>query len=524
MHPAARWNTWIAQPNKPDFSSRNGGRFDNHNHNRSLSIKPARITPLLEASAKRRGSAMNFPFGPSRREMLLGAAALLVQPCWARAASPTWHYAGRITAAIRAPRFPARDFSIAAFGAAGDGKTDCTDAFARAVDACHRAGGGRVVVPPGIWFTGAIALKSNVDLHLLKDATISFSTDPARYLPLVMTRWEGVELINYSPLVYAIGQQNVAITGEGILDGNADNAHWWPWCGAPQFGWNETMPKQTAARAKLFAMGEANVPVAQRRFGEGGALRPPFIQTYRCRNVLIEGVTIRNAPFWQIHPVLCRNVTVRGVVMDSQGPNNDGCNPESCDHVLIEDCTFDTGDDCIAIKSGRNADGRRLAVPSQNIVIRNCLMKNGHGGLTIGSEISGGVRHVFVENCRMESSDLGSAIRIKSNAVRGGRLEHIHVRRLTVSRVSHAVLTIDLNYEEGARGPFWPVVRDVTLEQVTSGASAYGIDLQGLPRSSVSHIGLKDCDLQNVANGNIVRNVRHLTTDNVTMNGIPLER
>ncbi|HEY0281259.1 MAG TPA: glycoside hydrolase family 28 protein [Rhizomicrobium sp.] len=433
-------------------------------------------------------------------------------------ASP-WHDADRIAAAIRPARFPIRDFLVTAFGATGNGKTDCTAAFASAIGACHRAGGGRVIVPPGIWFTGAIELKSNVNLHLSKGATITFSTDPARYLPQVLTRWEGVELMNYSPLVYAFGQENIAITGEGILDGNADNAHWWPWCGDPRFGWNESILKQTAARAKLFAMGEANVPVAQRRFGDGSALRPPFVQPYRCRNVLIEGVTIRNAPFWVIHPVLCTNVVVRAVVMDSKGPNNDGCDPESCDHVLIENCTFDTGDDCIAIKSGRNADGRRLGVPSQNIVIRNCLMKNGHGGITVGSEISGGVRQVFVENCRMGGADLGSAIRIKSNAVRGGTLEHIHVRHVTISRVSHAVLTVDLNYEEGANGPFRPVVRDVTLEGVTSGASTYGIDLQGLPHSNVSHIVLKNCNLQNVANGNIVQNVHDLTMDNVTING-----
>jgi polygalacturonase len=235
--------------------------------------------------------------------------------------------------------------------------------------------------------------------------------------------------------------------------------------------------------------------------------------------VLIEGITIERAPFWQIHPVLCTNVIVRGVTMSSYGPNNDGCDPESCDHVLIENCTFDTGDDCIAIKSGRNADGRRIGVPSQNIVIRNCLLKNGHGGITIGSEISGGVRNVYAEHCRMEAADLGSAIRIKSNAVRGGTLEHIHVRDIAIARVLHAVLTIDLNYEEGANGPFHPVVRDVSLERVTSGASPHAVDLQGLPQAEVSDIVLKDCDLKNVAAGNIVRNVRRLTMDNVTING-----
>ncbi|NIJ48043.1 glycoside hydrolase family 28 protein [Rhizomicrobium electricum] len=457
----------------------------------------------------------------SRRLVLTTAVAGSALPvrCLASPPATGWRRCAEIVAAIHPPQIPSRDTGVTDFGAVGDGQTDCTAAFQRAIDASHNAGGGRVTVPPGHWLCGALILKSNIDLHLAKGATISFSTDPAKYLPPVLTRWEGVELMNYAPLIYAFGQTNVAITGEGVLDGNADNTHWWPWCSAPKFGWTEGRPNQIADRAKLFAMGEANIPVVQRGFGAASTLRPPFIQFYRCRNVLIEGVTIRRAPFWQIHPVLCANVIVRGVTMSSYGPNNDGCDPESCDHVLIENCTFDTGDDCIAIKSGRNADGRRIGVPSQNIVIRNCLLKNGHGGITIGSEISGGVKHVYVENCRMEAADLGSAIRIKSNAVRGGTLEHIHVRDVAIARVSHAVLTIDLNYEEGANGPFRPVVRDVTLERVTSGASPNGIDLQGLPGAEVSDIVLKDCDLKNVTAGNIVRNVRRLTMDNVIING-----
>jgi polygalacturonase len=459
----------------------------------------------------------------SRRALLVGAAAisttLSLQPGWARPAPDPWRQATRIADSIRRPRFAARDFAITDFGAAGDGKTDCTAAFACAIEACSKAGGGRVVVAPGVWFTGPIVLKSNVALHIAKGATISFATDPGRYLPEVLTRWEGVELMNYAPLIYAFGADNIAITGEGTLDGNADAAHWWPWCGAERFGWRDGSPRQTAQRLDLFAMGEARTPVSKRGFGAASTLRPPFIQPYRCRNVLIEGITIRNAPFWQIHPVLCSDVTVRRVMMDSHGPNNDGCDPESCDRVLIEGCTFDTGDDCIAIKSGRNGDGRRLGVPAQNIVIRDCLMRDGHGGVTIGSEISGGVRGVFVENCRMQSAELGSAIRIKSNAVRGGTLQSIHVRRVAITQVAHAVLTIDLNYEEGGNGSFRPVVRDVTLEQVTSGASRYGFDLQGLPRSSVSHIVLKNCDLKNVAEGNIVHHARDLKLENVAING-----
>ena len=227
-------------------------------------------------------------------------------------------------------------------------------------------------------------------------------------------------------------------------------------------------------------MAERGVPVAQRVFGEGDYLRPQFIQPYRCRNVLIEGVTIRNSPMWEIHPVLCTNVTVRGVTIDSHGPNNDGCDPESCRDVLIERCVFDTGDDCIAIKSGRNADGRRVNVPSENIIVRDCEMRDGHGGVTIGSEISGGVRHVFAERCQMDSPKLDRALRLKNNAMRGGVLEHIYMRDVTgrPARRRGAVRSTSCT-RKAPNGNFPPVVRDVELLRVTSKKSNYALYLRG---------------------------------------------
>lgn len=219
--------------------------------------------------------------------------------------------------------------------------------------------------PPASSSTGAIHLKSNVDLHLAADATIKFSPDPKQYLPLVFTRWEGTELMNYSPFIYAFEQENIAVTGEGTLDGQAGLEHWWRWNGRKNWGWKEGEPSAAKARNLLHEMAENGTPVSEREFGEGSYLRPQFIQPYRCKNVLIEGITIKNSPMWEVHPVLCTNVTVRKLTINSTGPNNDGCDPESCADVLIEDCSFNTGDDCIAIKSGRNADGRRLHAPSQ---------------------------------------------------------------------------------------------------------------------------------------------------------------
>ena len=462
----------------------------------------------------------------SRRGVLQGAlavgAAALPMPGAAAEASP-WDQVAAILKRIKPPVFPKRDFKVTDYftdyGAGPVSLTDYTPAFAQTIAACHASGGGRVVVPAGDYKTEPIVLKSNVNLHLEKGATIRFSTDPKAYLPLVFTRWEGVELMNYSPLIYAFECENIAITGEGTLDGQASETQWWPWKGKAAFGWRDGMPKQDEARNRLFAMAEKGVPVAERLFGDNCYLRPMFIQPYRCKNVLIEGVTIRNAPMWEVHPVLCSNVTVRGLTIDSAGPNTDGCDPESCRDVLIEDCHFNTGDDCIAIKSGRNADGRRVAVASENIVIRNCHMKNGHGAVTVGSEISGGVRNVFAERCTMSSPALVHALRVKNNAMRGGVLEHLYFRDIAIGQVAHAVLSIDENYEEGPNGPFKPIVRDVRVERVVSGKSALAIDAQGYADAPIEGVVLKNCDFSNVAGGSIVKNVRGLKFAHVTING-----
>jgi polygalacturonase len=259
--------------------------------------------------------------------------------------------------------------------------------------------------------------------------------------------------------------------------------------------------------------------VAERTFGEGAYLRPNFIQPYRCRNVVIEGITIRNSPMWEMHPVLSTNVIVRGVNVDSHGPNNDGCNPESCRDVLIERCTFDTGDDCIALKSGRNDDGRRVNVPVENIVIRECTMKDGHGGVTIGSEISGGARNVFAEHCRMDSPNLNIALRIKTNSVRGGVVERIFMRDVTIGQVSQAVVTVDFQYEEGDTGKFPPTVRDVDVRRVTSQKSRNALSLRGYAYAPVTNVHVADCRFDNVAQPDVLEHVRDLTFTNVAVNG-----
>jgi polygalacturonase len=463
----------------------------------------------------------------NRREFLkavaAGAVAARYAPeIWIRAdtTADPWREVPQILARIKAPVFPSRTFDVTKFGAVGDNVKDNTDAIRDAITACSKAGGGRVVVPAGQFLTGAIELKSRVDLHLDARATIRFTRDQSKY-PTGFTRWEGMELMNFSPFIYAFEQRDVAITGSGTIDGNCDCTHWWPWKGRSNCGWKAGDPEQDSDRNNLLAMVERGVPVSERVFGPGHYLRPQFIQPYRCENVLIEGVRLLNAPMWQVHPVLCTNVTIKDlyVQVSSLGPNTDGCDPESCRDVLITNCYFDTGDDCIAIKAGRNADGRRLHTPSENIVIQKCRMKNGHGGITIGSEISGGVRNVFAEDCKLDSPELDFAVRLKNNAMRGGLLENIFVRNLEVGQVAKAAVTIDFYYEEGEQGKFTPVVRNVVIKNMKMRKAEYALYLRGFKTAPIRDVSILDCDFGGVAKPNLLENADGVTLRNVRING-----
>lgn len=461
----------------------------------------------------------------NRREFILfggGLVAVNSLPRSRAAVPDAWDEVPKILARIKAPVFPDRQFDVTRYGAVADGKTDCTAAIARAIAECNRAGGGRVVFPSGVFYTGPIHLKSNVDLHVPAGATLRFSRDTRRYLPVVYTRWEGVECMNYSALIYADGQENIAVTGAGTLDGQADCAHWWPWKGRTNCGWREGDPKQDNARNSLFEMAAKDVPVRERVFGEGRYLRPNLFQACHSKNVLIEGVTMKDSPMFEINPVLCTNVTVRDVKIVAHGPNNDGCDPDSCKDVLIENCSFDTGDDCIAIKAGRNRDGRRVAVSSENIVIRGCRMKDGHGALTIGSEMSGGVRNVFIENCQLDSPNLNEALRFKTNAMRGGTIEHIFFRDITIGQVSDAVLQIDFTYEEGEAGPERPLVHDIDIRNVTCKKAKYALQLRGFKSAPIRDVRLENCTFDHIAEPNVLDHVEGLQLKGVKLNGKPM--
>ncbi len=433
-------------------------------------------------------------------------------------AKAAWDTVPKILERIKPPQFPNYDVDITKLGAVGDNKTDCTSAIEKAINACSAHGGGRVVVPKGEFLTGAVTLKSNINLHITEGAILRFTHDTSKY-PVVFTRYEGTELMNYSPFIYAFEQNNIGITGQGTIDGNADCQNWWPWAGGLRCAPQDKDHTLTKDRNMLHDMAERGVRVNERVFGPGHYLRPQFIQPFRCQNVVVEGLTLLNSPMWQVTPALCKNVTVQGLTIHSTGPNTDGCDPDSSSDVLIKDCTFSTGDDCIAIKSGRNADGRRVHTPSENIVVQGCHMKDGHGGVTLGSEVTGGIRNIFAENCQMDSPNLQMAIRIKNNAMRGGDIENFYIRNIKVGQVANAGVGIDFYYEEGENGNYTPIVRNVDIRSLTVDKTKYALYLRGFKNAPIEDVRLTDCTFENAASPNVIENVKGLLLRDVHING-----
>lgn len=446
--------------------------------------------------------------------MILGLAAFArgaAAPDANQSAPLEWSDVPAILARIHTPVFPTREFEVTTYGAKGDGTTDSLPGVRAAIEACSAAGGGHVVVPPGNYLLdGPVHLRSNIDFHLAAGTTLTFSGQPEHFLPAVLTRWEGTTLFNYSPLIYARGAENIAITGSGTIDGNA-RATFRSWAAG-------AVKPQAKAQELSRAMGADGTPLADRKFGAGSFLRPSMIQPYECRNVLIEGVTVKDSPFWVIHPVFCRNVTVRGVVVDSLTINNDGCDPDSCTDVLIEGCRFHTGDDGIALKAGRDRDAWRDGRRTENVVIRNCVFQSKINALCIGSEMSAGVRHVFMEDCRVEEGE--SCIYFKSNADRGGFIENVRVRRVQIGLSRAAVIRFETNYH-GYRGGHAPTAhRDFAIEDVTcADATNYALFAEGTSESPIEQVLLRNVSVTKAREPWFLKNVIGLRLENVTVNG-----
>ncbi len=468
------------------------------------------------------------------KKMFLLLMLSLLMPMLAVGA-PQWDVATyrQIEQSIRVPQFADKAYVITKYGAkATNTAAQNQKAIQKTIDLCSKKGGGRVVIPAGQTFlTGAITLKDGVNLHVEEGAVLEFAFEPELY-PIVETSWEGLECFNLSPCVYAFKAKDIAITGKGTIDGGGSNDTWWPWNGNPRFGWKEGMISQRIeSRPRLLKNGEDGIPMynekgersPERVFGPKDGLRPQLVSFNKCEGILLEDITLLRSPFWVIHPLHSTDITVRRVKMINDGPNGDGCDPECCDRVLIEDCFFNTGDDCIAIKSGRNRDGRERNMPSKNIIIRRCEMKNGHGGVVVGSEISGGCQNVFAHDCVMDSPELERVLRIKTNSCRGGIIENINMRNIKVGVCKESVLKINLDYEPKevcCRGNF-PTVRNIYMENVTSEQSKYGVQIIGLEEDTyVYDVTVKDCHFNGVKDGNFQSGkTRNITFDNLFVNG-----
>lgn len=603
-----------------------------------------------------------MPFHAKRRALLrtVPAASLLLSgvcaaaPAAARkAATPAdpWQRADDIIARFATPLvFRKEDFDVTTYGARPaalikvrgqvaslvDGmletpapdSPDCYPAIAAAIAACHAKGGGRVVIPKGDWYcAGPIVLRSNVHVHLAAGARVHFSANPDHYArhgaydcgangKLVLSRWQGNDCLNYSPMVYAIDQENIALTGEdwtSILNGQggvpfepgfAKQAEcWWDWKGRVKPG--EPVRSRTEVAANpanltldrvvpgidarlqasiqgagdrwqtdsryLPALSEAGVPVERRVFGHGHYLRPCMIELIGCSKVLLQGYQVNAAPFWLHHPVNCRDLLIRRVNMESLGPNSDGFDPEACDGVLVDECQFNNGDDCIAIKAGKNRDTQHG--PTRNIVIQNCVMNSGHGGVTLGSEMAGGIEHVYAQqlefrNTHWKDDPLNTAIRLKTNMNRGGFLRHLYVRDVTlpngvalepglykplagareikqaVASSAGAIITIDCDYVPGddtmRNRP--PQVSDIDIRNVRAKNVATGKGrfscyqafvllgpvassfngTPGTPIPPIARVRISDSDFGTPANTSqpwFVHNAVDITLDNVTIAG-----
>jgi len=388
-------------------------------------------------------------------------------------------------------------YNVRDYGAAGSGQAKDTEAIRKAIDAAVSAGGGTVYFPAGQYLTGAIQLKSNVTLHLDAGAVLKFSTDFDDYLPMVKSRWEGTECVNFSPCIYAYRAENIAIVGRGLIDGQGKV--WWDYMRKVRAQAAEKTKAEPSKWAKLFAENNGDAPTKGRWEQMGNFLRPPMIQPFECRNVRIEGVSLQNPPFWTINPVYCDNVTVTGISIKNpeDSPNTDGINPDSCRNVHISDCHISVGDDCITIKSGRDADGRRVGRPCENITVTNCTMLDGHGGVVIGSEMSGGVRKVAISNCIFDGTERG--IRIKTTRGRGGAVEDIRVSNVVMSNVTRTPFDLNMFYERTADEPLserTPALRNMHLSDITvKGAPVAGFIL-GLPEMPVENVTFSHINIE----------------------------
>ncbi|MFA9465615.1 MAG: glycoside hydrolase family 28 protein [Velocimicrobium sp.] len=423
---------------------------------------------------------------------------------------------------IEKPHIPNIEYLCSGFGIITDSNEVQTFKLQQAIDTISRDGGGRLILPSGTYLTGALRLKNNVELHLQsKDSILSFVNEEIeKNYPLVLSHWEATPCYNYSPLIYAYEAHDIALTGEGILEGGADEEHWWNWHHQVENAWSANkVDLQLHDRKALRKMNIDSVPVKERRFGTGHFLRPNFIQPIKCERVLLSDFTIQHSPMWQVNPVMCRSLTIDGITLSSHGANNDGCDPESCDGVHIVNCKFDTGDDCISLKSGRDRDGRIANIPCKNILIENNEFADGHGGITLGSEMSGGISKVVAVNNYFTSPNLTYALRFKTNARRGGIVEDIILADSVIEHVNGAAVHGTMIYEDGRNGDNLPVFRNILVENITAHGGDYGIFLEAFAEVPITGLILRNINIDSVDQKMHSMNWDKPVIEDVTING-----
>jgi polygalacturonase len=407
-------------------------------------------------------------------------------------------------------RVSAQEFyNVLKYGSKNDSSKIATEAIKNAIDAASKAGGGTVYFPAGKYLTGPIHLKSNITLFIDAGAVLYFSDNFDDYLPMVQSRWEGTDVINFSPLFYAHKAENISIIGRGIIDGNGKK--WWDFHhklydkNVPRSKWQEE-----------FARNNKNVikPDVSAMI-DRGFLRPPFIQPMYCKNVLIQGITIRNSPFWTVNPEFCENVTITGVTINNpDSPNTDGINPESCKYVHISDCHISVGDDCITIKSGKDRAGRKMAAPAENYTITNCTMLSGHGGVVIGSEMSGGVKKITISNCIFDGTDRG--IRIKTARGRGGVVEDIRVDNVIMKNIRDEAIVLNMFYQKSEPEPVserTPQFKNIHFSNITAQTNR-AVLITGIEEMPVEDITFHDIQF-NANTGIEIREARNIELHNV---------
>ncbi len=410
-----------------------------------------------------------------------------------------------ILSRIKVPVFPDNFFLITDFGARGDSVSNCKPAFDKAMAAIKDAGGGRIIVPPGVYrMEGPIHFTGNTELHLSEGAVLKFSGEPSGYLPVVATSWEGTLLFNYSPFIYAHNCKNIAITGKGIIDGEASQT------------WQLWRDKQRDDQLLSRKMNNSNVPVEQRIFGEGHFLRPHLIQFYECENILIEGVKIEDSPFWCVHLLMCKNATVRGIEFDAQNKNNDGIDPEYSEDILIEDVIFNNADDNVAIKAGRDLEGRTIGRSSRNIIIRNCKLLGLHG-IVIGSEMSAGVHNIFVENCHA-TGYLKRGLYIKSNPDRGGEISNIFFKNVKLDKVEDCFFITSFYHKEG-KGNVTTIHKIFVEDVVCNEATAGGIVIHGFSEKKIENIFFKNISILKAGIAFDLQDARNIILEDVSIGG-----